>query len=107
MKHTKKLAVMAAAMAVASQIGSPQAVAAPNMEDLQMVRQMIANDEFTNLRSFIDENPQVLEGDTDFARVLREYYQQATNVIDDLGVARVERATIDELSEMLNAESIY
>lgn len=103
MKQAKKIGALASALIIASQmsLGVAQATATP--EDAQIIAGFVSNAQYLELRDYITDNPQLLDGGGALASALREFYEQATN-IDSAGVARVDLQAVDDVFEQA---SIY
>lgn len=93
MNPKKKLGVIAAAMVVASQIGfASTAVAAPNAADARTVAQLLETGDTSQLRVYLEANPQAMAGDSELALALAQFYAQATTP-NAFGVIRVNGGT--------------
>jgi hypothetical protein len=69
----RKIGVAVSAMIVASQIGSPLWAVPPTLDQLNVMATYLENNDVAALRAFLQENPELLEGDTTLAILLREF----------------------------------
>jgi hypothetical protein len=80
----RRLGVAVAAMMVAAQLGTSVAAAPATIEQLaQMAAYLEAND-ILGLRAFLLLNPDLAEGDTRFAAIMREFLAQTDDATDYL-----------------------
>ncbi|NBB71988.1 MAG: hypothetical protein GVY33_16955 [Alphaproteobacteria bacterium] len=72
-------------MILAAQLGSPLAAAEPTVEQLGRIEAFLADNDVAGLRAYIDRNPELLEGDTEMARLLREFLRESGELPGYLG----------------------
>lgn len=72
----RKLGIVVSAMMLSFHLG--QAFAAePSLEQLAEIESILADNDVAALRSFIERNPELLEGDTQLAVLLRNFLDES------------------------------
>jgi hypothetical protein len=75
----RRIGATASAMIVALQLGSPLA-AEPTVEQLDEIRLMLAENDVAALRSYLERNPGLLEGDSQLAVLLRQFLLESRHL---------------------------
>lgn len=81
----RKVVVTVSAMIVAAQLGSPLAAAQPTVEQLGEIAGYLESNDVDGLRGYLDANPDLAEGDTTLARLLRRFLSESADVATFLG----------------------
>lgn len=81
----RKFSVTVSAMILAVHLGSPVAAAEPSVEELNEIAAYLATNDVEALRAYILLRPELLEGDTPLAALLREFMEESVNVAEYLG----------------------
>lgn len=89
--NLRKLSVSISALVLAAQLGSPVLAAEPTLEQLSRIEEFLAGNDVDGLRDYIERNPELLEGDSQMARLLELFLQAADDLPSSL--AYPERAT--------------
>lgn len=75
----RRIGATVAAMIVALQIGSATA-AEPTVEQLDDIREILADNDVSALRRYLEANPGLLEGDTQLAQLLRTFLLESKHL---------------------------
>ena len=81
----RKVVVTVSAMIVAAQLGSPLAVAQPTVAQLGEIAGYLEANDVDGLRGYLDANPDLVEGDTTLAGLLRQFLSESADVTTYLG----------------------
>jgi hypothetical protein len=81
----RKVAVTVSAMMIAAQLGSPLMAAAPTSEQLGEIANYLDTNDVQGLRSYLEVNSDLTDGDTTLARLLREFMTESADVGSYLG----------------------
>jgi hypothetical protein len=81
----RKVVVTVSAMIVAAQLGSPVGAAQPTVEQLGEIAGYLEGNDVDWLRDYLDTNPDLAEGDTTLARLLRRFLSESADVPTYLG----------------------
>lgn len=60
-------------MMLATQLGSPAPAAEPTTDELSTISRYLETNDVQGLRSFLDDHPDLAEGDTPLAELLRRF----------------------------------
>ncbi len=93
-----KLSLAVSAMMLAVQIGSPFA-AEPNLEQLSEIQEMLARNDVAELRAYLLENPDLVEGETRIALLLRRFLAELQNLTNFLSNTSELRSTLGAASD--------
>jgi hypothetical protein len=74
----RKILVMASAMMLAAQIGSPASAEQPSTEQLSTIADYLEANDVDGLRAYLDVNPELTEGSTPLAGLLRRFLVEST-----------------------------
>ena len=69
----RKILVTASAMILAAQLGAPASAAEPSTEQLGRIATYLEANDVEGLRSYLDVYPELAEGDTPLAALLRRF----------------------------------
>jgi len=69
----RRILITASAMILAAQIGSPVSAAEPSTEQLSVIARYLEANDVRGLRSYLDIYPELAEGDTALAALLRRF----------------------------------
>ena len=69
----RKILVTASAMMLAAQLGSPISAAEPSAEQLSTIAGYLESNDVQALRSYLDAFPELTEGNTPLAQLLRRF----------------------------------
>ncbi len=69
----RKSASVISALVLATQLGSPLAAQEPNLEQLNQIETLLSENDVAGLRTYLEQNPELLDGDTEIARLLEEF----------------------------------
>lgn len=75
----RRLGATASAMILAMQLGSPLA-AEPTVEQLSEIKDLLASNDVTALRSYVAQNPELAQGNDDLAVLLRKFMLEAKHL---------------------------
>jgi hypothetical protein len=112
----RKLASSISALVLAVQLGSPLAVAEPNLDQLSRIEALLAENDVAGLRAYIERNPELLEGDSEMAQLLRQFLQDTEQLPSYLGYRGDEvpagdpdtpGARLDQLAPGAGVDAIY
>ena len=81
----RKVVVTVSAMIVAAQLGSPLFAAQPTVAQLGEIAGYLEANDVDGLRGYLDANPDLTEGDTTLARLLRQFLSESADVTTYLG----------------------
>lgn len=100
----RKFCVTVSAMILAVQLGSPLAAAEPTVEELSQIAAFLESNDVEALRAYILLRPELLEGDTPLAGLLREFMEESVNVAEYLGFEPNLRDTVAQSITRLDPE---
>lgn len=83
--NRRKLASSISALILATQLGSPLLSAEPTLEQLDRIEALLAENDVAGLREYIERNPELLEGDSEMAELLREFRRASDELPAYLG----------------------
>ena len=115
MKH-RKFVSLASAMILAAQLGSPLAAAEPTLEQLRRIEAYLAENDVAGLRTYIDRHPELLEGESEMARLLREFRRETEELPGYLGYqedagpdgdGEEQGSQLEDLAPGAGGDSIY
>lgn len=69
----RRILVTASAMMLATQLGSPVAGAEPTTEQLSTISNLLETNDVDGLRGYLSDHPELAEGDTPLASLLRRF----------------------------------
>jgi len=101
---SRKFVSSISALILAAQLGSPLAAAEPTVEQLSRIEAFLADNDVAGLRAYLDRNPELLESDTEMARLLREFLRESGELPgylgyrDDAPAASEPGAQLDQLA---------
>ncbi|WP_299652887.1 hypothetical protein [uncultured Jannaschia sp.] len=81
----RRYAVAIAAMIMAMPFGNTASAAEPTLEQLEVIQELLEANDVVRLRSYLAENPELLEGYTDLSQLLVQFMAESRNVISYLG----------------------
>ena len=81
----RKVVVTVSAMIVAAQLGSLPVAAQPTVAQLGDIAGYLEANDVDGLRGYLDANPDLTEGDTTLARLLRRFLSESADVRTYLG----------------------
>ena len=81
----RKVVVTVSAMMVAAQLGSSVALAQPSVEQLGDIAELLSDNDVQGLRNYLRANPELAEGETTLARLLREFMTESADTSTYLG----------------------
>lgn len=93
----RKLALAVAAMVLAVQVGG-HATAAPNLEQLNEIAELLGRNDVEALRAFVEENQDLLEGESTLSTLLRRFMAESADITTFLGM---EPDLDDALAQMV------
>ncbi len=96
-----------AAMILAAQLGSPLAAAEPSLEQLTVISSHLASNEVAALRDYLDTNPELLEGETPLAVLLRRFMRELGDLPAYLAFAPDLRDAVQVLVPDPDGDTIY
>lgn len=82
-------------MLLAAQLGSPLAAEEPNVDQLAAIAGYLENNEVEQLRAFLQFNPELMEGETPLAVLLRDFMAESGNLTTYLGFRSQIRGAIN------------
>lgn len=81
----RRVVVTVSAMMVAAQLGSSVALAQPSVEQLGDIAELLSDNDVQGLRNYLRANPELAEGETTLARLLREFMTKSADTSTYLG----------------------
>ena len=109
--------VTVSAMMLAAQLGSSAYSAEPTTEQLNTIIGYLESNDVQGLRSYIEQHPELTEGDTTLARLLRRFMVESVDVgsyhgfpsdlSDALGEGDLGLEGIDEGPDAVPGEPAY
>lgn len=94
----RKLGLAVAAMALALQLGGT-AAAAPNLDQLNTIAELLGENDVTALRTYIEANPELIEGEGTLAALLRRFMAESVDIATYLAMdPDLEDALVGQLS---------
>lgn len=69
----RRILITASAMMLATQLGSPISAAEPTTEQLSTISGLLESNDVDGLRGYLSEHPELAEGDTPLAGLLRRF----------------------------------
>jgi hypothetical protein len=81
----RKVVVTVSAMIVAAQLGSPLLAAQPTVEQLGEIAGYLEANDVDGLRDYLDANPELAEGNTTLAQLLRRFLSESADLTTYLG----------------------
>jgi hypothetical protein len=69
----RKIGLTISAMILAAQLGTPMAAAEPSLEQLYTIAAILEANDVAALRSFVESNPEILDGEGQLAILLRRF----------------------------------
>jgi hypothetical protein len=91
----RKILVTASAMILAAQFGSPASAAEPTTEQLSAIAGYLEANDVDGLRSYVDSYPELTEGNTPLAALLRRFMVESIGGNDFYGFRRDFSGSID------------
>ena len=90
--------VISAAVLALQLAGSGSAqIAPPDLEELEIISALLDANDVAGLRRYLALNPELLEGESELAQLLRDYMEQSENMAAFLGAGNaVEGSDSDE-----------
>lgn len=82
----RRYAIAVSALTLALHFGTPASAAAPTLEELGLIADLLDANDVEALRAYLLLRPWLLEGDTVLAELLREYMEESRDVAAFLGV---------------------
>lgn len=95
----RKIVVTVSAMMIAARLGSPLMAAAPSSDQLGEIANYLESNDVQGLRDYLDVNPDLTEGNTTLARLLREFLAESENVGTFLGFKSDLSDSFNEMQE--------
>lgn len=83
--NKRKLGVAVSAMILAVHLGSPVA-AEPSLEQLNDIATILADNDVAALCDYLDQYPELLEGDTQLSLLLRQFRRESEDLTSCLGI---------------------
>lgn len=80
----KRLAVTVAALLLGAQMSGKSDAAEPTIDQLEVISALIERGEIETLVVYLAENPQLTEGDSPVAVLLRQFLEEAQSLADVL-----------------------
>jgi len=81
----RKVAVLVSAMLLASSMGAPLSAQDATVEQLSQIAALLESNDIDALRSYLDANPQLMNGGSEIAILLQQFYAESANVAGFLG----------------------
>ena len=78
----RKLLIMAQAMMLAARLGNPAAAAEPSTEELSVISRYLEANDVQGLRAYLQDHPELAEGDTPLAGLLRRFLVESVGSND-------------------------
>jgi hypothetical protein len=76
----RKVAITVSAMILAAQLGSPIAAQEPSLQHLTQIAALLTDNDIDGLRAYLEANPDLLEGDSQLAILLRRFMAEALDI---------------------------
>jgi hypothetical protein len=76
----RKVAITVSAMILAAQLGSPIAAQEPSLQHLTQIAALLTENDIDGLRAYLEANPDLLEGDSQLAILLRRFMAEALDI---------------------------
>ena len=83
--NKRKLGVAVSAMILAVHLGAPVA-AEPSLEQLTEIATILTDNDVAALCGYLDANPELLEGETQLAALLRQFQRESRDLTSCLGI---------------------
>jgi hypothetical protein len=115
MNH-RTFAASVSALILATQLGSPLLSAEPDLEQLSRIEALLTENDVAGLRDYIARNPELLEGDTEMAQLLRQFLRASDELPAYLGyrgdavtdgAPGAEGSPLGQLAPGAGADAIY
>ena len=100
----RRYGVAVSAMILALQLGGVADAAEPSIAELEQIAALLDANDVQGMRSFLLLNPDLLQGDTDLARLLREYMEFSADLLEFVGIVPDPFEGEDETSQGIRAE---
>ena len=82
----RRFGIAVSAMALAVQFGTPLSAAAPTLEELGAIDDLLDANDVEALRAYLLRRPELLEGETVLAQLLRDYLDETSDIASFLGI---------------------
>jgi hypothetical protein len=81
----RQVLVTVSAMLMATHLGGALSAAEPNLQQLEVIAELLTEKDVTGLRDYLEAHPELTEGDTYLARLLREFMAESEDLATLLG----------------------
>lgn len=94
----RKYGAMISAALLALQLGerADAQESAPDLIELRTIFALLDANDVDGLRTYLRLNPELTEGESDLARLLRQYVERSEDLNDFLGVSTISDADADD-----------
>jgi hypothetical protein len=114
--NRRKLVSSISALILATQLGSPLLSAEPTLEQLSRIEALLAENDVAGLRAYLERHPDLLEGESEMARLLQEFLRASDELPAYLGYQRgevpeatppAEGSPLGQIAPGAGADAIY
>lgn len=84
----RRYGIAISAMILAVQFAGPARATEPSVEQLERIATLLDANDVGGMRDFLDLHPELLDGETELARLLRQYMDESDDPIAFIGVPR-------------------
>lgn len=96
MKRRYGVVISAAMLALQLSGNAGAQVAAPALEELEAISALLDANDVEGLRAYLEIHPELLQGESELARLLRNYMLQSADMTAFLGIAEDATASSDD-----------
>lgn len=116
MNNRRKFASSISALVLAGQLGSPLLAAEPSLEQLSRIESLLEENDVEGLRAYIERNPELLEGESEMAQLLRAFLRASDELPAYLGYQGEEGpdgvpggagSDLEQLAPAAGADAVY
>ncbi len=101
----RRLAVLAAGLVLAAQLGTLPAEADPSLDQLLQISEILSANDVERLRSFVEANPDVLVGGSQISGLLRIFMRESEDIATFIAVNPNLSDSLIRLSETEEEET--
>lgn len=101
----RRLAVLAAGLVLAAQLGTLPAEADPSLDQLLQISEILSANDVERLRSFVEANPDVLVGGSQISGLLRVFMRESEDIATFIAVNPNLSDSLIRLSETEEEET--
>lgn len=88
----RRYGIAISAMILAVQFAGPVRADEPTVEQLEQIAVLLDGNDVRGMRAFLDRHPELMEGETELAQLLRQYMDESQDPLAFIGVPENRRS---------------